>query len=278
MRRRQLRQRPLPAKRRSLTFTHWFNRVDAARESQPHWVPPLVTLSPLITELLKEDGYHQRLGNGADILNLGGGKGLFLVPTETNEFDIGLPTYEKRYHVQPGSGLTDLQFLLIKQRLLSAPADLGNYIVTAALAGQAPTGSALFSNNAYVVSPSLLAGKGFGQFNVQAATGFAVPTSHQNTLGTSWATNTTLQYNLEDVVWPEFEVNWTHWLDGTQRGGQDQLFLTFGAIIGPLPLAGRLGLTVGAGYQFAVAPTQRLTPALTPEYRHAFILTTRLLF
>ena len=138
-------------------FTHWFDRVDAARETQPHWVPPLVTLSPLITELLKEDGYYQRLGNGADILNLGGGKGLFLVPTEANEFDIGLPTYEKRYHVQPGSGLTDLQFL-IKQRLLSAPEDQGNYIVTAALAGQAPTGTALFTNNAYVVMPSLLAG------------------------------------------------------------------------------------------------------------------------
>ena len=120
--------------------------------------------------------------------------------------------------------------------------------------------------------------KALDKFNVQAATGFAVPTAHQSTLGTSWTTNTTLQYNLADVFWPEFEVNWTHWLDGTQRGGQDQLVLTFGAIIGPLPLAGRLALTVGAGYQFAVAPAQRLTPALTPEYRHSLVITTRLLF
>jgi hypothetical protein len=185
-------------------FIDWFDRVDAARESQPHWTPPLITLSPLITELLKEDGYYQQLGNGADILNVGGNKGLFLVPTETNEFGIGLPTYQQRSHVQPGSGLTDLQFLLIKQRLLSAPEDRGNYIVTAALAAQAPAGTALFSNNAYVVTPSLLAGKGFGQFNVQAATGFAVPTAHQTTLGMSWANNTTLPYNLGDVFWPEF--------------------------------------------------------------------------
>ncbi|MBV8523653.1 MAG: hypothetical protein JOY71_16280 [Acetobacteraceae bacterium] len=259
-------------------FTHWFNRVDAARESQPHWTPPLMTLSPLITELLRVDGYYQQLGNGGDILNIGGGKGLFLVPTETNEFDIGLPTYQQRYHVQPGSGLSDLQFLLLKQRLLSAPEGQGDYIITAALAGQAPTGSALFTNNAYVITPSLLAGKGFGKFSIQAATSVAVPTSHQNTLGTSWATNTTLQYNLGEVFWPEFEVNWTHWLNGTQRGGQDQLFLTFGVIIGPLALAGRLALTVGAGYQFAVAPAQRLTPALTPEYRRNVIITTRLLF
>jgi hypothetical protein len=123
-----------------------------------------------------------------------------------------------------------------------------------------------------------LAGKGVGQFNVQAATGLAVPTAHLTTLGTSWATNTTLQQNLGDVFWPEFEVNWTHWLDGTQHGGQDQLFLTFGAILGPLPLVGRLALTVGAGYQFAVAPAQRLTPALTPEYQHSLVITTRLLF
>jgi hypothetical protein len=54
--------------------------------------------------------------------------------------------------------------------------------------------------------------------------------------------------------------------------------MTFGTIIGPLPLQGRLALTVEAGYQFAVAPAQWLTPALTPEYRHSFIITTRLPF
>ena len=68
------------------------------------------------------------------------------------------------------------------------------------------------------------------------------------------------------------------WDSAWRPGSALSLFLTIGAIIGPLPLAGRLGFTVGAGYQFAVAPTQRLTPALTPEYGHAFILTTRLLF
>jgi hypothetical protein len=228
-------------------FIHWFDRLDAARESQPHWTPPLMTLSPLITELLREDGYYQQAGNGADILNIGGGKGLFLVPTETNEFDIGLPSYQQRSRVQPGSGLTDLQFLLVKQRLLSAPEDQGNYIVTAALAGQAPTGTALFTNNAYIVTPSLLAGKGFGHFNVQAATSFAVPTAHQNTLGTSWATNTTLRHNLEDVNWPEFEVNWTHWLNGSPRGGQDQLFLTFETIYRPASTGGAIGPRRGSG-------------------------------
>ena len=97
-------------------------------------------------------------------MNIGGGKGLFSRADRDQEFDIGLPTYQQRY--QPGSGFTDLQLLLIKQRLLSAPEDQGNYIVTAALGGLAPTGSALFTNNAYVVTPSLLAGKGLGQFNV----------------------------------------------------------------------------------------------------------------
>ena len=61
-----------------------------------------------------------------------------------------------------------------------------------------------------------------------------------------------------------------------RRGGQDQLFLTLGTIVGPLPLAGRLALSVGAGYQFAVAPAQRLVPALLPVYQHNFIITTRL--
>jgi hypothetical protein len=59
----------------------------------------------------------------------------------------------------------------------------GEGFVTVALAGQAPTGTTLFTKNAHFVTPSLMAGKGFGQFNVQAATSIAVPTALQNTLG-----------------------------------------------------------------------------------------------
>ncbi len=111
---------PATASPVDIYFANWFARVDQARESQPHWLPLLMTLSPLITELLRQDAYYQRLGNGARLLNLGAGKGLLLCPSKTIEVDFGLPTFQERYAVQPAAGLTDWQFLLVKQRLLSA--------------------------------------------------------------------------------------------------------------------------------------------------------------
>jgi hypothetical protein len=80
------------------------------------------------------------------------------------------------------------------------------------------------------------------------------------------------------VFWPEFEVNWTHWLNGTQRGGMDQVFLTTGFIASSIPLTSGLSATVGMGYQFAVAPAQRLKPVQTPTYKNNIILSARLVF
>jgi hypothetical protein len=269
---------PATASPVDIYFANWFARVDQARESQPHWLPPLMTLSPLITELLRQDAYYQRLGNGARLLNLWAGKGLFLVPSKTIEVDFGLPTFQERYAVQPAAGLTDWQFLLVKQRLLSANEQEGNYVVTAALAAQAPIGAPAFTNDAYVITPTLAAGKGFGNLNIQAATSLAIPTAHSDTLGAAWRTNVAFQYHLGEVFWPEFEVNSAHWLDGTQRGGLDELFFTVGALFGPFPIAGRLGLVIGGGFQFAVAPSQRLAPTLTPEYQNNIIFSGRIVF
>jgi hypothetical protein len=259
-------------------FANWFARVDQARQSQPHWLPPLMTLSPLITELLREDAYYQWAGNGSRVLNAGAGKGLFLVPSKTIEVDIGLPTYLERYGAQPAAGLADWQFLLVKQRLFSANAQEGNYVVTAALAAQAPTGARQFTNDAFVITPTLAAGKGFGNLNIQAATSLVIPTAHQDTLGTARRTNVAFQYQLGGIFWPEFEVNWTHWLDGSQRGGLDELFFTVGALFGPFPIGGRVAIVVGGGFQFAVAPAQRLASALTPEYQSNIIFSGRIVF
>jgi hypothetical protein len=259
-------------------FTNWFARVDQAKESQPRWLPPLNTLSPLITELLRQDAFYQWAGNGSRTLNLGEGKGLFLVPWKTIEVDFGIPSFQERYGVQPASGLPDWQFLLVKQRLLSANEQEGNYIVTAALAGQAPIGVPAFTNNAFVITPTLAAGKGFGNLNIQAATSFVIPTAHADTIGTAWRNNVTFQYHLGELLWPEFEVNWAHWLDGTQRGGLHELFFTVGALVGPIPLAGRVGIVFGGGFQFAVAPSQTLGPALTPEYQSNIIFSGRIVF
>ena len=46
-------------------FRDWFRRVDETQAVQPHWKPPLITTSPILTELYKYDQYWEHLSNGA---------------------------------------------------------------------------------------------------------------------------------------------------------------------------------------------------------------------
>ena len=256
----------------------WFDRVDRARASQPHWAAPLITTTPLLIEQMRLDVYDQQLGTGAHLLNLGAGKGLELIPTATNEVFVALPPWQERSNVKPVEGFTDWQFLLLKQRLASANEQDGNYVLTAFLAAQAPIGIPAYTSNAYVVTPTLGGGKGFGDFVIQATSGLAVPSDHESLLGTAWTTNVSFQYKIASLFWPEVEVNWTRWLDGAQRGGKNQVFLTVGAVVGTVRLTDRLGVALGAGYQFAVAPEQELKPALTPTYKNNVVFSARMPF
>jgi hypothetical protein len=66
-------------------FATWYDRVHAAQESQPHWMTPLATVTPRLEQEYRYDQSCQQLGNGAQISNFFGGKGLELIPTTTNE-------------------------------------------------------------------------------------------------------------------------------------------------------------------------------------------------
>ena len=258
-------------------FVHWFDRVRQAQDSQPHWMTPLVTVTPRLEEEVRYDQYWQHQATGAAVTTYGSGKGLELIPTTTNEVLLNPPAYTQRTIKSPASGWADDPFLIVKQRLLSANEQQGNYIVTAFLGLQAPTGSRRFTNDAWVVTPTLAGGKGWGDFDVQATVGVPVPLDHERTIGTSVVTNATLQYHFARYFWPEIEANWTNWLDGP-RGGKNQVFVTPGLILGRFPVYGRVRLVVGGGYQFAVSPKLTRTPVLTPVYDHAWILTARAAF
>ena len=240
---------------------------------------PLATVTPRLEEEVRYDQFWEHLGNGGNLQNYDGGKGLELIPTTTNEVILNLPPYEER---QVGrtrvSGFADWPFLLVKQRLLSANEQSGNYIVTAFLSVQAPAGIKTLTQDAWVVTPTIAAGKGWGDFDIQATVGAAIPTSHQDTLGTQLLGNVALQYHLLHYLWPEFEVNDTVWLNGSQRGGKNQVFLTPGIVFGRFHLAGRVRAAIGVGYQFAVSPDERLRPVLDPVYDHNWILSARLSF
>jgi len=257
----------------------WFARVEQAQSSQPHWMTPLVTVTPRLEQELRYDQYWESRGNGSQLDIFDAGKGLELIPTDTNEVLINLPAYQDKENVaHPVQGWLDDQFLVVKQRLLSADEQDGNYIVTAFLGVTAPTGYSGFTNGTWIVTPTLAAGKGWGDFDIQATTGVALPFRNQSTLGTSVATNVAFQYHLFEYFWPEFEVNSTYWADGKERGGKTQVLLTPGLILGRFVIHDRIKVIVGGGYQFAVSPGYVDTTEQTPAYNHSVIVTARLTF
>ena len=258
-------------------FAHWFDRVREAQASQPHWMTPLVTVTPRLEEEFRTDFYIESLGNGASLTSFSNGKGLELIPTTTNEIILNAPTYVERGSVRPASGFGDWPFILVKQRLLSANEQSGNYIVTAFLAAQAPVGSRNFTNHAYIITPTIAGGKGWGDFDIQATVGVAVPLSHESTIGTAVLTNAAFQYHFLKYFWPEVEVNWTWWADGL-HGGKNQVFITPGIIFGRFNLGGRVNAIFGVGYQDAVSPKLTKVPVLTPVYDHAWVVTARVTF
>ena len=260
-------------------FANWSNRVHAALERQPYWTSALVTVPPLLEEAkLRYDQVWEHLGAGAKVNVFDAGKGLQLIPTETNELQLNMPPYQERIGREPARRWADWPFLTIKQRLLSANEQSGNYILTAFLGFQAPIGAKAFTEDSWVVTPTLAGGKRWGDFIVQTTVGFPIPTDHQEIIGTSFLWNTAFQYDFDNVFWPEFEVSTTHWFNGL-RGGKTQVFLTPGLILGGFPLFNSaVRARIGGGYQFAVTPKLTTTPVLTPVYNHAWILTARLVF
>jgi hypothetical protein len=257
-------------------FDRWAEISRAAKESQPDWMTPIATVTPRLEQEFRSDQFFEQLGNGAHVNVYDGGKGLEVIPTMTNEVLLNLPPYQERTHVKQDSGWGDWPAVTIKQRLLSANKENGDYIVTAFFGVQAPTGDAAFTNDAWVVTPTLAAGKGWGDFDIQTTLGVPIPLEHEDEIGTSIAANVAFQYHVAKYFWPEFELNYTHWVDG-EREGKDQLFLTPGLILGRFKVADNNNLIIGAGYQFAVTP-KTTTPVLTPTFDSNWIITTRLSF
>ena len=260
-------------------FENWFPRVEEAQASQPHWMTPLVTVTPRLEQEVRYDQYWETRGNGSTLDIFDAGKGLELIPTETNELLINPPAYQfKGRTSSPANGWLDDQFLVIKQRLFSGNEQNGNYVVSAFLGVTAPSGNSAFTNHAWIITPTIAAGKGWGDFDVQATVGVAIPNKDQSTLGTSVASNISFQYHLFQYLWPEVEVNDTYWANGKERGGKDQILLTPGIIFGRFELYKRIKFIIGGGRQWAVTPKYVDTTEQTPTYNRSWILTARVTF
>lgn len=254
-------------------------RVSATQAEQPHWVTPLVTVTPRLEQEIRTDFVHQYNTKGFSVWNYGNGKGLELIPEKHTEIIVNVPPFYNRSNGE-SDGFGDISFLG-KYRFYARNEEKGNAIVTAFLAGSIPTGKNGNGSCCAVVTPTLAAGKGFGQVALTSTAGGSLPVTNASGLGRSIIWNNVAQYRVAKsgiarLFWPELETNSTFYKGGS-NDGKIATFATPGLIIGRIPLshdatgkAGRLGLTFGAGQQIALTHFH--------TYNHATVITVRLPF
>lgn len=265
------------------TASSWISRyqarVTATQREQPHWVTPLVTVTPRLEQEIRADFVHQYNTKGFAIWNYGNGKGLELIPERHTEIIINVPPFFDRSN-GASDGFGDISFLA-KTRFYSRNEEHGNAIVTTFLTGSIPTGKNGNGSCCAVVTPTLAVGKGIGQFAFTSTAGGSLPVTNEAGLGHSIIWNSVLQYRtarsgVGRLFWPEIEFNST-FSKGGANDGKNSVFATPGLLIGRIPLShdasgkpGRLGLTFGAGQQIALTHFH--------TYNHATVLTVRLPF
>lgn len=255
-------------------------RVTATQSEQPHWITPLVTVTPRLEQELRTDFVRQVNSAGYDTWIYDNGKGLELIPARRIELLFNLPPFFN--HLEPGTkdGFGDVSFLS-KYRIFARNEEHGNAIVTAFLGASVPSGTDDIGSCCAVITPTLAVGKGFGLLALTSTAGGTLPVTNAEGLGHTVLWNNALQYRMgrtgiARLFWPEVEFNSSFFLGGTSDG-KATTYATPGIVIGRVPLThdanekpGRLGLTFGAGEQIALTHFHKSN--------HNIVLTVRMPF
>ncbi|HEY0760519.1 MAG TPA: hypothetical protein VGD59_14810 [Acidisarcina sp.] len=248
----------------------WQARATATQNGQPHWVTPLVTVTPRLEQEFRSDFVRQIAPAGTDTWNYGNNKGLELIPVSRVELIFNVPAYIQ-HNTKAKDGFADTTFLL-KYRILGRNEKSGDAIVTAFIGGSYPTGSYKNGSVAATVTPTLAAGKGFSRLDIVSTLGAALPVTNATAVGRPITWNTTLQQNLAKYFWPEVEFNNTFY-HGGPSDGHTQSFVTPGLMLGRFHVSKehrRLGITFGLGEQIALTHFH--------NYNHALVFSGRVFF
>ena len=254
----------------------WLDMVSATQAAQPNWMTPLVTVTPRLEQELRADFYDQQngtgsQGNGQRIVNYGGPGGFRVefIPAWNVELIVAAPPYETASGPKGDAwGWGDYPLFLAKYRFLSANKDNGDYIVTGFFQmTEALNTEGKISNHVLTAQPTIAAGKGWGDFDIQSTLSVQIPVQghgspgdtpemNRQAFGDPILWNTAFQYHFMQYFWPQLEVNYEYWPSG-EHVGLNQVLLTPGIILGRFKIgqdtATRpINLIIGAGYQMAV--------------------------
>jgi hypothetical protein len=228
----------------------WLHNVDKARDTQPHYVAPLVTTHVDLVEQFRWDSSWQTNANGTTTANYGNGHGLEIIPTTFLEVQVAPPPYLSHSGMTP-DGFGDLS-MFFKYKIAAATEGEGDYFIGAFMGLDIPTGTVPNGMGHPILSPMFAFAKGWPGF-VSVQNNFAgnLPTSGQNVLGQQFVWNTTLQaYGIKKYIWPEVEQNSTFFYGGSLNG-KKETYITPGIILGYFQIAERLHVGIGGGIQIA---------------------------
>ena len=257
-------------------ISSWLEMVTRTQDAQPHWVTPLATVTPRLEQEYRFDFYSEKLPDHGTLNSYGASNRIEFIPAEKIQISIGIPSYQTRSSRAGNTvadGWGDWPVFVVKYRFLSANEEHGNYIVTAFFQASKPAGNAAFTSHVWTLQPTIAAGKGWGDFDLQATISEQFPlgeSAAEKRFGEPVLVNIAAQYHLLDVLWPEVELNSTWWPSGT-REGKIQSFVTPGIIFGRFRIRDRFQLVAGIGYQVAVSPHD-------PAYRNNIAVTARTTF
>src|SRR5208337_1736913 len=100
----------LPAQQNESFIARYQARVTATQNEQPHWVTPLVTVTPRLEQELRTDFVHQYNPKRFAIWNYDNSKGLEFIPERHTEIIINMPPWFNRSNGEP-DGWGDISFL-----------------------------------------------------------------------------------------------------------------------------------------------------------------------
>ncbi|HET9099436.1 MAG TPA: hypothetical protein VFN62_03520, partial [Acidobacteriaceae bacterium] len=198
--------------------------MTATQSRQPHWITPLVLVTPRLEQEFRADFVRQLLPDNQQSWNYDNGKGLELIPQSHIEILINAPPYIQHSAPRTPDGISDVSFTM-KYRILTANEQHGNYILTAFLGGTVPTGTYKNGSISSIMTPTLAGGKGWGRFDVESTLGGTLPIDSTAKLGRTVIWNSVAQEHFGRLLWPELEVNSSFTLGGTNNG-KKQTFLT----------------------------------------------------
>jgi hypothetical protein len=229
-------------------FNDWFDMVTETQSKQPHWITPVVTVTPRLEQEYRFDIFWQPNAQGVVTENYGGSKGLEIIPWKNIEVIFIQPPYLVHNSPTIQDGWGDFQ-ILTKYRIIARNEESGNYILTAFFQISFPTGQFKNGSTNHIITPTIAYGKGFGRFSLQGTFGVTLPTGNTNVIGRTYPWNNAFQYHIRKL-WPEIEVNYTHFQQGP-NDSKTQVFLTPGIVFGRFPIHKRVAFVFGGAFQIA---------------------------